>query len=122
MKLEFDSPLTYTDGVAIDPTVAATMAYTIFADTVNPPVKSYPVPAALVAAGTKNANGSVHVVVDVAAGQLPGFMPAPGVLYYFSIKDTVQENGAAVSSADAPVVSNTYQPVPQPPVNFSLAS
>lgn len=121
MKLEFDSPLDYTDGTVIDPTVAATMAYTVFADTVNPPVKTFPVPAAIVAAGTKNANGTVHVTIDLLKGDLPGFTPAPGVLYYFSIKDTVQENGAAVSSADAPVVSSTYQPTPQVPANFTLA-
>jgi|SRR5690242_2061627 len=122
MKFEFDSPLNYTDGTVIDSTVAATMAYTIFVDTVTPPVKSYPVPASLVAAGTKNANGSVHVTVDCSKGELTGFTPVAGTTYYCAIEDSVVEGGQKVLSPESPVITYLNVGVPQTPANFSVAS
>lgn len=122
MKLEFDSPLTYTDGATIDPTVAATLKYIAFIDTADPPVKSYPIAASAVAAGTKNANGSVHVTVDCAKGDAVGFTPVAGTAYYIAVQDQVTEGSQTVLSAESAVLSYTYEPAPSAPANFSIAS
>lgn len=121
MKLEFDSPLDYTDGTVIDPTVAATLKYIAFIDTANPPVKSYPIAQSAVTNGTKNANGSVHVVADCVKGDATGFVPVAGTTYYCAVQDSVIENGQTVLSAESNILSVTYEPSPAAPANFSIA-
>lgn len=123
MKLEFDSPLNFTDGDVIPADIASTLAYTVFADTVSPPVQTFPVPAALVAAGTKNANGTVHVTIDLLKGDLTGFTPKPGATYFFAIKDSVKEGSQTVDSAESAIVTATAPALtPEAPGNFSIAS
>lgn len=122
MKLEFDSPLNYTDGAVIDPVVAATMKYIVFIDTANPPVKTYPVSASAVAAGTKNANGSVHVTVDCVRGDATGFTPVPGTTYFVAVEDEVTEGAQTVLSAESQILSVTYVQTPSAPQNFTVAS
>lgn len=116
MKLEFDSPLDYTDGTPIDPT--ALVSYTVFIDTVTPPAKSYPVAASAITAATANANGTKHVTVDCVKGDATGFKPVAGTTYYCAVEDSV--NG--VLSPESPILSYTYAPAPNAPGNFTLAS
>ncbi|MDE2097492.1 MAG: hypothetical protein KGL39_09625 [Patescibacteria group bacterium] len=122
MKLEFDSPLDYTTGAAIDPTTLASLAYTVFIDTVNPPVKSYPVASSAVANATTNANGTKHITVDCVAGDATGFTPIPGTKYFCAVQDSVSEGGTPVLSAESPVIEYTYDLTPTAPANFGVGS
>lgn len=67
MKIQFDTPLTGTDQngntVTLSAAQIAALSYVVLLDTVNPPVKKYPVPAANINNATANANGSKHVIV-----------------------------------------------------------
>ena len=122
MKLEFDSPLDFTDGAVIPADIAATMKYIVFIDTANPPVKSYPVAQSAVTGAVKNANGSYHVVVDCVKGDATGFTPVAGTTYHCAVQDSVMENGTNVLSAESPILSYTYEPVAAAPANFTIAS
>ncbi len=117
MKISFDSPTQFTDGSAIPS--ADPISYQVFIDTVTPPAKSYPVAAAAVAAATKNADGSLHITVDCLQGQAVGFTPVAGTTYYVAAADTVNSETSAESS---PVATYTYNPTPEAPRNFSIAS
>jgi hypothetical protein len=122
MKVTFTSPLNFAGGAAIPAAIAATLAYTLFIDTVNPPAKSYPVDPAAVAAATKNADGSSTITVDCLKNQAVGFTPSPGTTYYIAVEDNVQEGGNAVVSPESPILTYTYELQPAAPGNFSVAS
>jgi hypothetical protein len=110
MKIGFDTPLTGTDasGAPVTLTAAqqAALVFTIFLDTVNPPVKSYPLPSSLTTPPMTNANGSRHYTVDAVKDL--GLSPVPGVTYYVAIQDAL---GAAISPETAVL---TYMDVVTP--------
>lgn len=112
MKIQFDTPLTGTDqnGDTITLTAAqiAALTYTVFLDTVNPPVKSYAVPAANITAATTNANGSKHVTVDTIIDL--GVAEVAGTTYFADVND---------GTASA-VLSTVPTVTPAAVANFSL--
>lgn len=114
MKISFSTPLLYTDGTTISAAALAAAGYTVYIDTVNPPVKSYTVPAANVAAATVNADGSKQVTLQATD---VGVVVAPNVTYYVDTADSVSGN----ASAQTAVLTYKYSPVPAAPGNFSLA-
>lgn len=95
-KLTIVAPTTNTDGSAI----TLPLSYTAFIDTVNPPVKSFAIPAAEITTGT----------FAVTFAQL-GFVPAPGTDYFASV-DCSDTDGTSLMSAD---VSFKYAVVPSAP-------
>lgn len=115
MKITFNTPLDYTDGTAIAAAALAAANYTIFLDTVNPPVKAYVVPPANLAAAVKNPDGTNTVTVDAIKDL--GAPVAAGVTYFVAAEDTV--SGAV--SAETPILTYTYAPQPNPPGNFTVA-
>ena len=101
MKIAFDTPLVGTDstGAAVTLTAAqiAELTFTMFVDTVNPPVKPYPVTLSkLTTAPTANANGSQRVTVDAVKDL--GLTIAAGTTYYVAIEDAL---GTAISPETA---------------------
>lgn len=120
MKIQFDTPLTGTDQngnpVTLTPDQIAALSYTVLLDTVNPPKKTYPVPAANVAAATPNANGSKRVtVLDTDLG----VTIADNLQYYMEVQDAL---GNQVS---APTAVLPYEHVvvitPSAPANPTVA-
>lgn len=91
MKIAFDTPLSGTDTTGATVTLTATqeaaLAFTVFVDTVNPPVKSYPVPAANVAAATANTNGSKRITVDAVKDL--SLTIVPGTTYFVAVADAL---------------------------------
>lgn len=114
MKISFSTPLLFTDGSTIPTAALAQATYTVYIDTVNPPVKSYTVPTANVAAATTNADGSKQVTLQATD---VGVAVAPNVTYYVDTADSVSGNPSAQTS----VLTYKYSPVPNSPGNFSLA-
>jgi hypothetical protein len=101
--VSFAIPTTNTDGSAI--TLALT--YAVLIDTVNPPVKSYPVPAAVVAA-----NG----ILAVTFAQL-GFAPLAGASYFAGATATDSSGTSALSA----VAAFKYDVAPNAPTSFTVA-
>lgn len=96
-KISFKPPTTNTDGTPI--TLALT--YVAFIDKVDPPVKSYPVPAIPVAAdGT----------ITATFAQL-GFVPVDNVKY-FAFVEAVDSAGTSAPSAEVQFI---YSVPPNPP-------
>ena len=95
-KVTITAPTMNTDGSAI----TLPLTYTVFIDTVNPPVKAFAVPAAEITTGT--------FVVTFA--QL-GFTPTPGTDYVASV-DCSDTDGTSLMAAD---VSFKYGVVPNAP-------
>lgn len=115
MKITFTTPIDYTDGSAIAAAALAAANYTVFVDTVNPPVKSYSVPAANLAAGVKQADGSLLVTVDAVID-----LKAPlvaGTSYFVAAEDTV----SGQVSPETAILTVVYEPTPNSPGNFSAA-
>lgn len=108
MKITFTVPTKYDDGSPIAPAELATAKYAVFLDTVNPPIKQYPVPAALL-------QSTGAVTVDTAKDL--GVILVPGTTYYVAMDDAV--NGEI--SDLTPVLKYTYTPKPSPPGNFTVA-
>jgi hypothetical protein len=119
MKIQFDTPLTGTDqsGDTVTLTAAqeSALTYTIFVDTVNPPVKSYPLPSSLATPPMTNANGSRHYTVDAVKDL--GITLVPGTTYYIAIEDAL---GTAVSPETA-VLTYTDVVTPSAPQNPTVA-
>lgn len=84
-EFQFTESLTYADGTAIP--AGTVLSYALLIDTVNPPVKSYPVPQANVDAADAN-----HVVT-VKFSDI-GFTPAYNTPYFVA---ATEATGAAVS-------------------------
>lgn len=102
-KVSFTVPINNTDGTPITEALTAV----VFIDTVNPPVKSYQVPASI--------GLTPGAAVSVTFAQL-GFVPAPGTDYFA---------GAEVSDADGTSVLSTvfafkYEVVPNAPTGFTV--
>jgi hypothetical protein len=116
MKIGFSTVLDWNDAAntPIASTDLATATYTVFIDTVNPPVKNYPVPATVIAAGTPNADGSKHVTVDAVTDL--GLTLVPNATYYVAAEDSVD----AKLSQETAILTfvNTVQP--KPPGNFTV--
>lgn len=116
MKLFFDTTITGEDQngapVTLSPADIAALTYTALIDTVNPPVKEYPIPPALIK-GTANANGSVHVTIDVAD---LGVVVVDNTPYFIELQDSI---GNAVS-AKTSVMTFTEVVTPDPPANPSV--
>ena len=106
-EITFTAPATFSDGTTPIPAGTA-LTYTALIDTVNPPVKAYPVPAASAPTGP----GASATVTFAALG----FTPALFTAYYA----TVYATDAAGNSTDAPTVSFTYELPPGPVTNFSV--
>jgi hypothetical protein len=102
-EISFTSPTTNADGTPI----TQALSFTALIDTVNPPVKSYTVPAsATVAAG----------VVTVTFAQL-GFTPANGSTYYVDVTAT-DASGTSVPSGE---VTFVYAVPPSPPTGLKVS-
>jgi hypothetical protein len=104
MQISFTFPTQFVGGAALSQAQAEAATYNVQIDTVNPPVVSFAVPAAKVAAAVNN-TVSVDAVADLGADLVPG------TTYYVSVTDTV----SGVTSAQAAVVSYVYNPAPNPP-------
>lgn len=118
MKIQFDTPLTGTDQngnpVTLSAAQIAALSYMILIDTVNPPVKKYPVPPANVTAATANANGSKHVtVLDT---DLQGLTIADNTQYYVEIQDALGNQVSPPSAVIPYELIVTPGPVQNPTV------
>lgn len=103
----FFTPATaYKDGTPIPAGTA--LSYIAYIDTVNPPVKSYPVPAADVAAETGGIITSLFTSL--------GFKPVAGETYF---ADVTEATGTAVSDASNEATF-TYPAIPAPPTLFGV--
>jgi hypothetical protein len=119
MKIAFNSPLTGTDptgaAVTLSPADIDALTYTIFLDTVNPPVKTYPVPVANVAAGVANTDGSHRITVDAIKDLNVAVLN--NQTYYVAIED---QEGNAISPESA-ILTYVYKVTPGPVGNPSVA-
>lgn len=115
MKISFSTPLKWSDGTTIGIPDTATETFLVFVDTVNPPVKSYKVPAANFASATANADGSKQVTVD-GVNDL-GLTVTPGVKYYVAAEDTVD----GILSPETAILTYVSSAAPSAPGNFSVA-
>jgi hypothetical protein len=104
-KVSFTLPTTNNDGSPITEALSAV----VFIDTVSPPIASYPVPAANVAA-------AVGGVVTATFAQL-GFVPKAGT-DYFASADVTDADGTSLLAAD---VSFAYGVAPNPPTGFLVS-
>lgn len=114
-KVSFNTPLAYSDASVIPAAALATASYLLLIDTVNPPVKPFTVPAANVAAGVDNPDGSKHVTILFAD---VNFVPAPNTQYFVSAESIVSGQTSAPSS---PVVQFTNAVAPNPPSAVSVS-
>lgn len=103
--ITFSLPTTNTDGSPITEALSAT----VFIDTVSPPVKSFAVPAANIAA-------AVAGVVTVTFAQL-GFTPVKGTDYFADMSVTDADGTSALSNLD----SFKYAVVPAAPTGFTVS-
>ena len=103
-ELTFTEPTQNTDGSAI----ASPLSYTAFIDTVNPPVKSYAVPAANSVA--------VNGIVTVTFADI-GFTPVSGTTYYADVTAT----DALGTSAPSNSATFAYDLAPKAPTGFTVA-
>lgn len=109
-EFQFTLVTEYTDGSVIPAALLATQAYTLMIDTVNPPVKQFPVPAANVAA-------AVGGIVTVLFSDV-GFTPVAGQAYFADVIDDVSGvNSAASNEASFIPLPKT----PAAPTNFGVA-
>jgi hypothetical protein len=115
MKISFDTPKQYTDGTNIPAAALAAAKYFVLIDTANPPVTSFQVPAAIVAAAVANPDGTKRLNVDAVKDL--GFNPTPGTPYFVEAKDSI----GGVFSAATTILPYTYSPTPEAPANFSVA-
>lgn len=104
-QVSFTLPTTNTDGSKIAGPVTAV----VLIDTVTPPVKSYAVPAANIAA-------AVAGVVTVTFAQL-GFTPVAGT-DYFADAEAIDSLGTSLPSG---IVAFAYQVAPNAPAGFKIS-
>ncbi len=104
----FTVSTTYSDPAKTPIPAGTVLTYNMLIDTVNPPVKSYAVPAANVAA-------AVGGVVTVKFTDI-GFSPDYNVLYF---ADATEATGAAVS-VPSNQVSFTQVVPPSPPMALAV--
>lgn len=104
-EVSFVATTTNTDGSPI----TKPLSYTVFVDTVNPPVKSYPVPAA-------NVGAAVSGVITVTFVQL-GFVPVATKDYYVDVTATDTDG---VSSPSASIQFG-YSILPSAPTGLKVS-
>jgi len=117
MKISFNTVLDWDDA-ASTPIAApdlATAKYTVFVDTVNPPVQNYPVPSTNLTAATTNADGSKRVTIDAVADLKLTLIP--NATYYVALQDSVKD----ILSAETAVLTFVNTIAPKPPGNPSVA-
>ena len=109
-QVSFAVPTTNTDGS----TITGTLTYNVFIDTVNPPVKSFAVPAAEIAA-------AVAGVITATFAQL-GFVPVNGTAYFAGV-EAIEAEGTVneTSVMSSPIATFTYAVAPNAPTGFSVA-
>ena len=113
-KFTFKTPLNDSTGAPLSAAAIAALTYNVLVDTVNPPLKAFPVPAANVSAATSNSDGTKTVTVlftDI------GFTPASNVTYFATAVDS--EGGLA--SGDANIVSFTNTVAAANPTAFTVS-
>lgn len=108
-KFSFTEATTYDDGTPITPADIANLVYVIAVDTIDPPLNSFIVPAADIAA-------AVAGVVTVPFADI-GFVPAPNVKYFARVTEA---SGLQVS-VPSNEISFTNVKTPNPPTGFSVA-
>lgn len=116
-KFTFITPIVDASTPPVPLTAAqiAALKYIVLVDTVTPPVKGFPVPAANIAAGVANPNGSKTVTVlftDI------GFVPVSGTAYFATAMDSLTGGG---TSDDANIVTFTNVVTPASPTGFTVA-
>ena len=104
-EISFNAVTTAVDGSALTEPVS----YTAFIDTVNPPVKSFVVPAA-------NVTAAVAGVITVTFAAL-GFAPVDNTPYFVDVTAT----DAAGTSAPSGVVTFTNVAVPSAPTGLKVS-
>jgi len=117
MKVSFSTVVAWDDPKSTPLTAAdlATATYTLFLDTVNPPVKTYPVPAANIAAATPNVDGSKTVTVDAVKDL--GLTLVPNGTYYVAAQDSVD----GILSLETAIITYKNLIQPKSPGNFTVA-
>lgn len=105
-EFTFTESTTYVDGSAIP--AGTPLTYNLLVDTVNPPLKAFPVPAANVAA-------AVAGVVTVKFTDV-GFVPVPNTQYFVA---ATEATGTAVS-ADSAVLPFVQVLPPSPPTAVAV--
>ena len=119
MLIAFNTPLTGTDPsgatVPLSSADIAALTYTCFIDTVNPPVKSYAVPAANVSAATANPDGSKRISVDAVKDLKIALVD--NATYYVAIED---QEGNSISP-ETSVITYVYKVTPGPVTNPTVA-
>lgn len=103
--ITFSLPTTNNDGSPITEALSAN----VLIDTVNPPVKSFPVPAAQIAA-------AVAGVVTVTFAEL-GFVGVPGTAYFADV-DVSDADGTSPLSNQATFI---FGKAPNAPTGFKVS-
>jgi hypothetical protein len=104
-QLSFSVPTTNDDGSAI----SEPLSFVAFIDSVSPPVKSYPVPAANVAA-------AVGGVITAKFSEL-GFAPVKGTDYFVDVTATDADG----TSAPSAILGFAYSVVPNAPTGLKVS-
>ena len=105
-KVSFNAPTKNVDGSAV--VAGEITSYVVFIDTVNPPLKSYTVPAAEAA--------PVSGVVTATFAQL-GFTPVVGTQYYAGAEAVAGGGPSSISN----IVSFLYTSAPDAPTGFTIS-
>ena len=105
----FSPNTSFVDGTPMTPAQVAALTFAVLIDTVNPPSKAFPVPAANVAA---IAGGVITVkFTDI------GFVPAPNVPYFATAVETEGVTASPLSN----VIQILEQLQPAAPTGFTVA-
>jgi hypothetical protein len=102
-QVSFNPPTLNTDGS----TITETLTYNVYIDTVNPPVKVFPIPATVL---------PVAGLLTVTFAQL-GFTPVKGTDYFASVTAT-DADGTSVMATD---FAFAYSVTPLPPTGFKVS-
>ena len=109
-KFVFTPNATNTDGSALTAAQIAALSFTLYADTVTPPVKAF-----AVSAGVATADETSGVVTIPFAAV--GFAPIDNTEYFCAITET----DSAGTSPLSPIINFTNVVVPGAPTGFSVA-
>lgn len=116
-QITFEIETTNVDGSAMTAAQIATLTFVVYIDTVTPPVKSYPVPAANVAAAVVDPTSGLKVVTVKPADI--GFVPVPSAKYYV---DATETSGAGTSGpSNIASITEAPPPFPKPPANLAVS-
>jgi hypothetical protein len=110
-KFIFVPATTNTDGSTLTAAQIAALTFTVYADTVSPPVKSYAVAASTAIAD--ETSGTVTIPFSAI-----GFVPLANTEYYCTITES---NGSLTSIQSNPIQTFTNVVNPNSPTGFSIA-